>query len=91
MIPPGPKEMHDRRGDGEEAFAEIRKMDGEIPVVIVTGLKVGRNIGQMSEQRNVKFLAKPYQIKDLELAISDLISEPTASTQTKKSEPLGSG
>lgn len=52
---------------GDEVFTRLRAHEamGEIPVVFLSSLKLATQVGRVPISRNVRFLKKPIEVKDL--------------------------
>ena len=51
--------------DGEKAMEEIRNIDQDIPIIVVTGYSGTESTVRLSRSPNVTVLAKPYLIDDM--------------------------
>jgi PAS domain S-box-containing protein len=62
--------------DGVEVYSRIRDRWPELPVIFSTGHADRRKVEEVSQERRVGFLMKPYEVEELFAAIADLESRP---------------
>lgn len=58
--------------DGMETFNVLRKLKPDLPIILITGFDDLWDLDQLTSQKNVKFIRKPYQMDDLLSAIESL-------------------
>ena len=51
--------------NGYEAYCEIRKLSDSVPFVMVSGLQVTPEIGELEKENQIAFLSKPFHEEDL--------------------------
>jgi PAS domain S-box-containing protein len=62
--------------DGVEVYNRVRDRWPELPVIFSTGHADRRKVEEVSQERRVGFLMKPYEVEELFAAIADLESRP---------------
>ena len=60
---------------GEEVFQELRRRDGEIPILFTSGYDPSNVVGSVAEQGRVGFLQKPYRPVALTEEVQRLLGE----------------
>lgn len=58
--------------DGEGAVNGIRKLNPDLPIVIVTGMQSTESFNRLSTMPRLRILNKPYLMKDLEGALEEI-------------------
>jgi PAS domain S-box-containing protein len=72
--------------DGFALLAELRKIAPDLPVVLSSGHSTHGRDPRITEQRNVLFLAKPYQLNELAAAVQSALD---ARKRSRPGEPKG--
>lgn len=66
------------RMNGYEAYLEIRKLDAEIPVLIVSGLNMTPEVEKLYKGGEVEFLSKPFHEVELIKALKKIQTKASA-------------
>ena len=61
------------RMDGREALGELRRIRPNIPVILSSGYSNQDFLKELASEKHLLFLQKPYQLKNLKLAIQELL------------------
>jgi two-component system response regulator AtoC len=83
--------------DGWEALRDIRKMNIDVPVIILSGMSAPLNVVQAIKEGATDFLAKPFTHEDLDRAIEQALSSrhdrtrPQPNTSQCISQCMGKG
>lgn len=56
--------------DGYQCYRELRKLDGELPIVISSGFSREANLAELEQDRFSAFIRKPYKIGELSRTIA---------------------
>ncbi|MDZ4859518.1 MAG: response regulator, partial [Candidatus Hydrogenedentes bacterium] len=59
--------------DGDSAYAEIRRMEPKLPVLIASGYDVKTVTNRFDRTHISSFIQKPFQIKDLSNHLRDAL------------------
>ena len=59
--------------DGRETFRRIRMVNPDQPVLVYSGFARNRNVLEMLDSGNCRFLHKPFRIRELQEAISQIV------------------
>lgn len=65
------------RMNGYEAYLEIRKIAPEIPILVVSGLKMTPEIQELQQKGEVNFLSKPFHEVELIKALRNTMARRT--------------
>lgn len=66
------------RMDGLEAFAELRRMDPSLPVILSSGYDTDAAAQGLVDLGQARFLPKPYPVRDLRKVVGEVMAERTA-------------
>lgn len=62
--------------DGFETFKELKYLNKDVKVIFTSGFSPDKKVQDlMSEEKNVRYVQKPYQVEELEKTIKSLFAE----------------
>lgn len=67
---------------GREALREIREISGNVEVLIMSGQSVEELSDEFSDNQNLDFIQKPFQLSSLRQKVTGIISENNYSNQS---------
>ena len=81
------------RKDGFETLREIRRLDNDLPIIIISGASAPMNVVEAMKSGATDFLGKPISPEDLRHALKSALERNAAavSTALRRAHPATSG